>query len=213
MKVCIIGVGRFGYHVATRLAEQGIEVLAVDGSDSIINSIRDHVTQAICMKVTDEEGLRSIGVEGMDTVVIAVGENLAQAILITALLKQRLHMKHVIVRAVSSIQRDILELIGADSVILPEQEMGIRLADQLSAVYNPFIRITDQYSVTTIKAPEEFVGKTSKELDFPSSYHVTLLGRKIHEEIHPIALDDMITEEDMLVLAGNHEHLKQITKL
>jgi trk system potassium uptake protein len=80
MKFCVIGVGRFGYHVATTLADNGMEVLAVDSNETVIASIRDKVTQAVCMRVTDEEALRSIGVDEMDTVIVAMGENFAQSI-------------------------------------------------------------------------------------------------------------------------------------
>lgn len=82
MKCCVIGLGRFGYQVATTLAENGVEVMAVDSNESIIASIKDHVTQAICMHITDEASLRSLGVDEMDVAVVAIGENLAQSITI-----------------------------------------------------------------------------------------------------------------------------------
>src|SRR5258706_11709393 len=103
MKFCVIGLGRFGYQVATVLAENGMEVIAVDSNESIVASIRDLVTQAVCMRVTDEASLRSIGAEEMDTVIVATGENFAQSILITALLKKRLNVPHVIARAINDI--------------------------------------------------------------------------------------------------------------
>jgi trk system potassium uptake protein TrkA len=131
MKFCVIGVGRFGYHVAVTLAENGMEVLAIDANETIIASIKDKVTQAICLRITDEESLRSVGVEDMDTVIVAMGENFAQSILVTALLKRRLHIKTIITRSISDIHRDILLLIGADQVVLPEREEGRRVADIL----------------------------------------------------------------------------------
>src|SRR5256885_2026701 len=103
MKFCVIGLGRFGYQVATGLAEHGMEVMAVDSNEAIVASIRDQVTHAVCMLVVDEVSLRSIGIDEMDTVIVATGENFAQAILITALLKKRLHVPHVIARAINEI--------------------------------------------------------------------------------------------------------------
>ena len=111
MKFCVIGLGRLGYQLATGLAENGMEVMAVDSNESIIASIRDKVTQAICLRVTDEESLRNIGVEEMDTVIVATGENFAQSILITALLKKRLNMPKVITRAIDDLHKDILKLV------------------------------------------------------------------------------------------------------
>ena len=90
MKFCVIGLGRLGYQVAVTLAENGMEVMAVDSNEGIVASIRDKVTQAICMRVTDEASMRSIGVDEMDTVIVAMGENFAQSILITALIKKKL---------------------------------------------------------------------------------------------------------------------------
>ncbi|MBN2267509.1 MAG: TrkA family potassium uptake protein [Candidatus Babeliaceae bacterium] len=208
MKFCVIGVGRFGYHVATTLAARGIEVMAVDSNESVIASVRDLVTQAICMRVTDEESLRSIGVEGVDTVIVAVGENFAQSILITALLKQRLEIKNVVVRSISPIHRDILDLIGADHVVLPEQEMGIRLADQLSFAGMPFIQVTEEYAVALVKTPSNLVNRSAGSIDWDGEYKVKLLGRKILERVEEYAPSDLIGEEDLLVCAGSNYHLK-----
>lgn len=87
MKFCVIGLGRFGYQLAKSLAEQGAEVLAIDSSESIVEAIRDRVTQAICTRIVDEDSLLEIGVGEMDTVIVATGEDFAQSVLITALLK------------------------------------------------------------------------------------------------------------------------------
>lgn len=90
MKFCVIGLGRLGYQVAVRLAENGMEVMAIDKDESIIASIRDQVTHAICLQVTDEASLSNVGVDEMDTVIVAMGENYAESILTTALLKNDL---------------------------------------------------------------------------------------------------------------------------
>lgn len=213
MKFCVIGVGRFGYYVATTLADHGMEVLAVDSNTSIIESIRDSVTQAICMRVNDEEALRSIGIDEMDTVIVAMGENFAQSILVTALLKQKLNIPTVIARSISSIHKDILELIGADMVILPEREMGIKLADQLSLPFRTLLRITPKFSISQIAAPYKFVGKSLAELDLRENYHVTCVGRKDDDEITHLDHDYIITQEDVLLLAGNNKDLDKVAKL
>src|SRR5579872_1590898 len=124
MKFCVIGLGRFGFQVATGLSEHGMEVLAIDNNESIVASIRDHVAHAIAMKVTDEAALRSIGVDEMDTVIVAMGENTSESILLTALLKKHLKIPYVITRAINDINEEILKLVGADRVVLPEKEIG-----------------------------------------------------------------------------------------
>ena len=213
MKFCVIGVGRFGYHVATTLADHGMEVLAVDSNESIIASIRDKVTQAICMRVTDEEALRSIGVEDIDTVIVAMGENFSQSILVTALLKQKLKVPTVIARSISAIHKDILQLIGADQVILPEREMGIRLADLLSLPFSALLRITPTFSIMQLKAPRKFVGKQLVDLKLRDSYHVTCIGKKIQDEVIPLDNDYVILEVDTLLFSGTNAHLEKISKL
>lgn len=213
MKFCVIGLGRFGYQLATVLADNGMEVMAVDNNESIIASIRDKVTQAICMRVTDESSLRSIGVDEMDTVVVAMGENFAQSILITALLKKRLNISHVIARAVSDIHKDILKLIGADRVILPEKEIGTKLADSLSSPFLEITHLSKKVSVSQITAPESFIGKKISDLKLFENYQVHFIGIKEGDLITPLDQDHIVRENELLILAGNKENLERIYKL
>lgn len=213
MKICVIGVGRFGYHVATKLAERGVDVLAVDTNESVIANIRDKVTHAVCMRANDEETLRSIGADEMDTVVVAMGDDFAQSILITALLKQKLKVPNVIARAVTAVHKEILELIGADYVILPEQEMGSRLADKLSLRFGNFIRITENFSVSYLKTPERFVGKAIADLPLKDQYHVTLVGKKEHDKIVELPEEYVIEHDDILAVAGLNNDLERLAKL
>ena len=125
MKCAIIGLGRFGYQIATSLSDLGMEVLAIDSNESIIASIRDKVTQAICLRVTDEESLQTIGIEDMDTVVVAMGEDFAQSILITALLKKQLNIKNVVARAINKLHETILLLVGADRIVPGHVDGGV----------------------------------------------------------------------------------------
>jgi len=213
MKFGVIGLGRFGHDVATLLAENGMEVLAVDDNESVICSIQDHVTQAVCIRITDEASLRSIGMEDLDTVIVAMGENIAQSILITALLKKRLQVKRVITRAVSEIHKEILTLVGADQVILPEKEVGIHLADRLSSPFIDLVRLTRDFSVSQLAAPKKFVGKKVSELDLFGTYNLYCIGLKKGEDIISIDPDYAITSTDKLVFSGSKENLEKIAKL
>lgn len=214
MRFCIIGLGRFGYQLAIVLAENGMEVMAVDNNESIVASIRDQVTQAICMRVNDEASLRSIGVDEMDTVIVAMGENFAQSILITALLKKRLEIPKVIARAINDIHKDILKLVGADRVILPEKEIGIRLADNLSSPFTELTRLTKNFSVSLIVAPKKFVGKEIASLDLFKNYKAHCVGIKESDDM-VVAVDPeyVIKEKDRLIFAGYNEDLEKIAKL
>lgn len=213
MKFCVIGVGRFGYYVATTLADHGMDVLAVDSNESIISDVKDKVTQAICMRVGDEDALRSIGVEDMDTVIVAMGENFAQSILVTALLKQKLKIPRVIVRSISSIHKEILELIGADQVILPEREMGIRLADSLSLPFHVLMRVNSEFSICQAKPPRRFIGQKWHELDLQNSYKVTCIGIKNKDVVSLPDEDYTISPNDLLLCAGKNKDLEKFVEL
>lgn len=213
MKFCVIGLGRFGHQLATGLSENGMEVLAVDSNESIVASIRDSVTHAIVMRVTDETKLRSIGVDEIDTVIVATGENFAESVLITALLKKRLKTPYVIARAIDDMHKEILSLVGADRIVLPEKEIGIRLADNLSSPFIDIVRLTKNFSVGQIIAPEEFVNKKIEELNLFEKYNVHCIGRKEDDSIVAVAPDYEVRELDKLIFSGNNKDLEKMTKL
>ncbi|TET06251.1 TrkA family potassium uptake protein [Candidatus Dependentiae bacterium] len=213
MKFCVIGLGRFGYQLAVTLAENGMEVMAVDSNETIVASIKDKVTHAICMHVTDEESLYNIGVEEMDTIIVAMGENFAQTILITALLKKHIKVPYVIARAINDIHKEILILIGADRVILPEKDIGIKLADSLSSPFTDLVRLTKNFSISQIVAPKQFVGKTIGNLNLFKNYQVHCLGAKKQEKIISIDKDYVVIEGDRLIFSGYNQDLEKITKL
>jgi trk system potassium uptake protein len=212
MKFCVIGLGRFGYHVATTLAENGMEVLAVDSNEAVIAEIRDKVTQAVCIRIRDVESLKSVGIDDMDTVVVAMGENFAQSILVSALCKHRLKIPTVITRSISDIHREILLLIGADQVILPEREEGRRVADLLSLPFKAVTRIATNYGISELTAPEEFQKKSLKELNFPKTYAVLCIGKRENEDIELLPEDYLVTENDILIFAGAIKDLMRLPK-
>lgn len=217
MKFGVIGLGRFGYHVATVLTENGMDVLAIDSNDSIVASIKDYVTQAICMRVADEASLRSVGVDEMDVVIVAMGENFAQSILATALIKKHLHVPKVITRAIDDIHCEILTLVGADQVILPEKEIGINLAESLSSPFTYIARLSKEFSIGQIETPKSLVGKKISDLSIFYSYHVTCIGiRRADIFISSTSeeFDELILEKnDEIVLAGEHSSLSRLAKL
>lgn len=212
MKFCVIGLGRLGYQVATTLAEHGMEVMAIDSNESIVASIRDNVTQAICMRVTDENSLRSIGIDEVDTVIVAMGENFAQSILITALLKKKLKIPRVIARAINEIHTEILQLVGADQYLLPEKEVGIRIADNLSSPFMDLIRLDDSFSISQVMAPRHLISKSINSIDFFTTYKVHCIGIKKEKTVLDSSLDYVIEAGDKLILAGTNKSLERFAK-
>lgn len=214
MKFCVIGLGRFGYQVATTLAENNMEVVGVDSNESIIASIRDDITQAVCMRINDEDDLRSIAVDEIDTVIVAMGENFAQSILVTALLKQKLKVNKVITRSIDKIHKDILQLIGADKVILPEQEVGQRLAETLSLPFKYIVKVAANFSISQIQIPYYFDQKTIAELELTRKYNIKCIGLKVNEN-EIISIDDnyVVSQGDILIISGNNSDLAQALKI
>lgn len=213
MKFCVIGLGRFGYQIAITLAENGMEVLGIDANESIVASIRDDITQAVCLHVTDEASLRSVGVDEMDTVIVAMGESFAQSILITALLKKKLNVPLVISRAVNDIHKEILMLTGADRVILPEQEIGVKLADNLSLPFAVLSPITKNFSISQITAPPTFIGRKLSDLNIFKKYRIHCIGIMHDTEIKLVDQNYLVEEHDNLILAGGNKDLEAIAQL
>ena len=158
MKLCVIGLGRFGYELAVSLAGLGHEVLAIDKNEDLVESIKDDITQAISLNVEDEDSLHEIGIDEVDTAIVAVGEDFAQSVLITALLK-KLNVPNVIARATNQMHESILKLVGASKVLVLEREMAIKLAHKLSMPLGELINITADFATTQIKAPNRLSEK------------------------------------------------------
>ncbi len=210
MKICVIGLGRFGYQVATTLTDNGVEVLAIDSNEKLINGIKDRVTHAICLNVATEEALRSIGIEEMDVVIVCLGEDFAQSTLITALLKQHFNVPRVISRSVDTLHKEILMLIGADQVVLPEQEIGTRLADMLSLPFNALMRLTPTFSLSYRKAPKSCIGRPISCLH--EAFSVICVGKKQKESIESVPHDYLIKEQDILIYAGTNDALERLAR-
>lgn len=209
MNFCVIGLGRFGYQLAETLSKLGMEVLGIDKDEKIVSSIRDKITQAICMQVTDEKSIQTLGIEEMDVVIVAMGESFAQSILTCALLKKHLGIPKVIARAINEIHEEILKLVGADRVILPERDIGIKLAHKLSQTFLDIVNISEAFAITRLNTPKNFIGKTIAELQLKKSRGISCIGIKKaeKEKISLISPDYVITENDQLILAGEINNL------
>lgn len=213
MKFCVIGLGRFGYQLATSLSEQGNEVLAIDKNETLVDSISDYVTQAICTKVVDEESLINVGVENIDTVIVCIGEDFSQSILITALLKRGIKVQTVIARAINKIHEHILTLVGADKVISLEQEMAIRLAEKLSMPLGELVQITHDFATAQIQAPASFVGKSLKAAYTTKRLAITCIAVKKGNEMVLVTPEYIVMDEDILLFAGNRKALNSLIGL
>lgn len=213
MKIAVIGLGSFGSEIASQLAEKGIDVLALDKDEAKINEIRNKVTQAICMDLKDAEALRNIGIDEMNTVIISIGKNFEYAVLLTRIIKNQLKIKNVITRTTDQIKKEVLELIGADQVILPEKEAATILAQELTSPFPHSICLNEDFSIIDIAAPAEFIGKKIEDINFEKNYHCKCIAIKRKDTILQAEKEEVIKEGDVLYLAGKNKNLKGVFNL
>ncbi len=213
MKFCVIGLGRFGKQVVKTLHENGAEVLAVDTLEVNIEAIKNHSTQAICVKVYDESTLEAIGIDEIDVVIIAIGENFAQSILIAAILNKRPTKYKVIARATGQVQKEIFKLIGVDQVICPEEETAIELADTLSYPFTNLARLDANFSVGLIATPAKFIGKTIAETLLYDKYGISCFAVKQNDTYQSVDQNYIITKDDLLAVSGNNKIIENLLHL
>jgi trk system potassium uptake protein TrkA len=164
-KVVVIGLGRFGASVAERLYGQGAEVLAIDRNLKLVEALDDKVSAAIACDATVRANLEAYRVGNMDTAVIAIGNNFESSVLLTLHCKE-LGVPRIIAKALNPLQEKVLLELGADQVIMPEEEMGVRLAEHiLHESVVDFVELPIGYSLRRIDIPADWVGKTLAELD------------------------------------------------
>ena len=218
IKIAVIGLGQFGQTVAETLTQQGAEVLAIDQNKKIVEDFRDKVSLSVSLDATNEEALETQGIKDFDVVIVAIGERQFLAnVLITTLLK-RMGVPKVIsrgVRTVSRIEEKILELVGADQIVLPSVETAKRLAQRvLTTNILSYVPVSSGYSMIKIKVPQEFIGKTIKALTLRERYKINLIGiqEKGKEVNYLPASSDIITANSILFIIGKEEDVERLAK-
>lgn len=204
----VIGMGRFGSSVAKSLYEMGFEVLAIDTNEAQIQTINNMVTHAIQADATDEEALRAIGIRNFDVVVVAIGQDIQASILTTLILKE-MGIGTIVVKAQNELHGKVLKKIGADKVIFPERDMGLRVAHHLTSPnILDYIELSDDYSIVEIKASRKMIGKNLRELDIRAKHYCNVMGIKTGDKINiaPNA-EDTIWESDVLIVVGKNKDL------
>ena len=210
----VIGLGRFGSQAAKRLYELGCEVLAIDHNSELVHPIANQVTQAVVADARDKEVLRALGAKDFECAIVAIGDNLADSVLATMNLKE-LGVPYIVCKASDETHRQVLMKLGADRVVIPEQEHADRLAKNLSSPnVLDYIELSEEYGIIEIPAPKAWVGKSLKELNVRAKLGVNIIavekGRKIN--VSPAA-DYRIEAEDVMVVLGDTAALDAVQKL
>ncbi|NGU20086.1 TrkA family potassium uptake protein [Clostridium perfringens] len=207
----IIGLGRFGSSVAKTLYALGHDVLAIDSNEDLVQEISDSVTHAVQMDATDENALRTLGLRNFDVAVVTIGANIQASVMATLLVKD-MGIKYIIAKGNSDLHAKVLYKIGADRVILPEKDMGVRVAHNLvSSSILDYIELSPDYSIIEIESPKEWYGKSMKELSLRSKYGINVMAIKRNNEVNisPDA-DNVINKDDIVVAIGSAEDLTKL---
>ena len=210
----VVGLGRFGSQAAKRLYRQGCEVLAIDNDNDLVQQISDEVTQAVVADAQDKEVLRALDVKSFDCAIIAIGDSLADSVLATMNLKE-LGVPHIVCKAHDETHRQVLKKLGADRVVIPEQENADRLAMSLSSPnVLDYIELSDDYGIIEVPAPATWQDKSLIELNVRAKLGVNILAIKREGDITVSpAAEFRIAKEDILVVLGDTAALEKVQKL
>jgi len=207
----IIGIGRFGFSIAKTLYDMGHEVLAIDKDEEIVQLISDKVTHVVQADATDEHVLRSLGIRNFDVAVVSIGDDIQSSILTTMMCKE-MGVGYVLAKAQSELHAKVLYKTGADKVVFPERDMGIRVAQSLvSNNILDYIELSPQYRLVEMAMIPAWEGKSLKELNIRVRYGVNVMAirRGDHVNISPQG-QDIIHKDDILVLIGSADDIKRL---
>lgn len=208
----VIGLGRFGTAIATKLQSLGNEVMAIDANESLVQHVADRVTHAAVADARDEEVLSALGARNFDCAVVAIGEDLAASVLITLNLKS-LGVPKVVCKARDDQQKRALEKLGADRVVIPEREMGLKLAQNLtSSSVLDYVELSGDSGLAEFVTPRSWVGKSLLELDVRKKFGVTVAALRQADGDLMVFVDAnyKLKADDELLIVGSNDNLARV---
>lgn len=208
----VIGCGRFGSSVAKKMCQLGNEVMVIDKDEDSIDNIAEQVTHTAIVDVTEERDLKSIGLGNFDVVIVAISSDIRASIMATIMAKE-MGVPKVVCKAKDELQAKVLYKIGADRVVFPERDMGVRVAHNLvSDNILDHIELDPEYSIVEIVIPTSWVGKTLVDLELRARYEITVLAIKNGKSINVTpAPDEELKAGSILVVIGQSSNISSIT--
>jgi trk/ktr system potassium uptake protein len=208
----VIGLGNFGLNVARELSKKNNQVLAIDTNPERIDEIKDYVSDAIIADAKNTKVLDEFITKTVNAVIISIGENMEASILATHYLKER-KIKQIIVKAINENHAKILELMGADEVILPEKDIALSLSQRLSSEnLLEHIPLTSEFSIVEIAVPDEFIDKTLKQIKLRTRFNLLAIAVKdvLKEKFYLMPEADFKLMPDcLLVIMGRQEDIEK----
>jgi trk system potassium uptake protein len=211
--VVVIGLGRFGSSLALELTRRGTEVLAIDSRPKLVQSLSGQLTHAVIADSTDLEALRQLGVPDFYRAVVAIGTELEASILTTSLLAE-LEIDDIWARAVNHEHARILQRVGAHHVLLPEHDMGERLAHLLNGRMFDYMEVDENYALVKTRPPREYIGVPLGESNLRRKYGVTVVCVKGKDEEFTYAgAGTVLAYDDIIVIAGKIKQVERFAEL
>ncbi len=201
----VIGLGRFGGSIVKELVSQGANVMAIDWSPERVDDFAQIATQAVVANTTDEAVIKSLGLWNFEHVIVAIGEDIQASILTTLILKE-LGVPQITVKATNDYHEKVLRKIGADFVVHPERDMGIRLANHMmSNNVLDYLELSDEHSIMELRASERIAGSSLADLDIRANYGINIVGIKREEEIivSPMPTEPILVGDILLVIGAD----------
>src|SRR5690606_23048238 len=210
-QIVVIGLGRFGSSVCKELHSMGHEIMAIDTDPEKVDTLRDYASFTVIADATDKNQLNSLGVRNFEHAIVAIGDNLQASVLCTLMLKE-LGLPKVWVKARDLQHEKILHKVGADRVIQPEKEMGIRVAHHVdSESIVDYIDLSHDYSIIELVASKKMANKNLVDLNNRKQFNCIVLAIKKQEEVNIApAIDEVIEQSDVLIVMGHKDDLKRL---
>lgn len=207
----VIGLGRFGRTIAKQLYDMDYDVLAIDADEKNIETVADNVTYSVCCDAKNESSLKAAGIEDCTCVIVAIGQDITDSVLTTLILKE-IGIKKVICKANDINHKKVLEKIGADMVIIPEYEMGIKIAKRLvCADILDFIDISEKFGIADISVPDSWIGCKISEIDIRRRYKVNVIAIKTGDTVEMLpSADYVFNKDDTIVIGGSYEDIDKM---
>ena len=205
--ILLVGLGRFGRHIAEKLYELDHQVMAIDRKEERVDAVMPFVTNGQIGDSTNEDFLMSLGIGNFDVCIVAIGDDFQSSLETTSLLKE-MGAKLVVSRAAGDVQAKFLLRNGADEIVYPERQLANWTAIRYSSDHIfDYIELDEEHAIFEIQVPKEWIGKTVGELDIRKKYNINIMALKKNGKVNMLITPDTRLNEDatMLVLGRNKE--------
>ena len=208
--ILLIGLGRFGRHIAMKLDELHHHVMAVDKEDTRVDAVLPFVTNAQIGDATNEDFLSSLGVGNFDVCIVAIGDNFQNSLEVTSLLKE-LGARMVVSRAARDVHAKFLLRNGADEIVYPERQLADWVAIRYSADHIlDYIELDEEHAIFEISIPEEWIGKTIGQLDIRKKYDINIMALKTNDIMNlKISSDTQLLKDSTMLVLGETKHIQK----